>query len=126
MARQIRLEFSGALYHITTCGALREDIFLRDDDRSGWQLTALIWYERKENCHHRYCRCARQLRGFETLAENLIKYNDSNVPIADVRRYCLNLEIRSKLIDCCDHHRPRSYGSIVILVVCSDLRDLGV
>ena len=33
MARPLRLEFAGALYHITTRGDRREDIFLDDHDR---------------------------------------------------------------------------------------------
>ncbi|MCL4471422.1 MAG: transposase [Gammaproteobacteria bacterium] len=36
MARPLRLEFSGALYHVTSRGDRREDIFLSDDDRSDW------------------------------------------------------------------------------------------
>ena len=36
MARPLRLEFSGALYHVTTRGDRREDIFLSDEDRSDW------------------------------------------------------------------------------------------
>ena len=38
MARPLRLEFAGTLYHITSRGDGREDIFLSDDDR-------LIWLE---------------------------------------------------------------------------------
>ena len=33
MARPLRLEFVGALYHITSRGDGREDIFLSDHDR---------------------------------------------------------------------------------------------
>ena len=36
MARPLRLEFAGALYHITSRGDGREDIFLSDDDRLAW------------------------------------------------------------------------------------------
>ena len=36
MARPLRLEFSGALYHITSRGDRQEDIFLSDDDREDW------------------------------------------------------------------------------------------
>ena len=32
MARQLRLEFSGALYHITSRGDRREDIFYTDSE----------------------------------------------------------------------------------------------
>ncbi len=40
MARPLRLEFAGALYHVTSRGDRREDIFLSDDDRNDW-LTVL-------------------------------------------------------------------------------------
>ena len=33
MARQLRIQFSGALYHITSRGNEKKDIFQRDDDR---------------------------------------------------------------------------------------------
>jgi putative transposase len=34
MVRRIRLEFAGALYHVTSRGDRREDIYL-DDERQG-------------------------------------------------------------------------------------------
>ena len=36
MTRPLRLEFAGALYHITSRGDRREDIYLNDDDRCDW------------------------------------------------------------------------------------------
>ena len=39
MARPLRLELAGALYHITSRGDGREDIFLSDDDRVAWLET---------------------------------------------------------------------------------------
>jgi REP element-mobilizing transposase RayT len=36
MTRPLRLEFSNALYHVTSRGDRREDIFLSDDDRNDW------------------------------------------------------------------------------------------
>jgi len=36
MSRPLRLEFSGALYHVTSRGDRQEDIFLNDDDRRDW------------------------------------------------------------------------------------------
>jgi putative transposase len=33
MARPLRIEFAGALYHLTSRGDRREDIFLDDADR---------------------------------------------------------------------------------------------
>jgi len=36
MARPLRLEFAGALYHVTSRGDRREDIYLTDDDRNAY------------------------------------------------------------------------------------------
>jgi len=36
MARPLRLEFAGALYHVTSRGDRRESISLNDDDRNDW------------------------------------------------------------------------------------------
>lgn len=36
MVRPLRLEFAGAIYHVTSRGDRREDIFLNDDDRCDW------------------------------------------------------------------------------------------
>ncbi|UTF59277.1 transposase [Gilvimarinus sp. DA14] len=36
MARPLRIEFAGALYHVTSRGDGREDIYLNDEDRAVW------------------------------------------------------------------------------------------
>ena len=36
MARPLRIEYAGALYHVTSRGDGREDIYLSDDDRALW------------------------------------------------------------------------------------------
>jgi REP element-mobilizing transposase RayT len=36
MARPLRIEFAGALYHITSRGDRREDIYHDDSDREDW------------------------------------------------------------------------------------------
>ncbi len=36
MARPPLLEFAGALYHVTSRGDRREDIYLNDEDRAAW------------------------------------------------------------------------------------------
>lgn len=33
MARPLRIEFAGGLYHVTSRGNAREDIYVDDDDR---------------------------------------------------------------------------------------------
>src|SRR5262249_61874578 len=36
MARPLRIEFGGALYHVTSRGDRREDIYFNDSDREAW------------------------------------------------------------------------------------------
>ena len=36
MTRPLRLEFAGALYHVTARGNARQKIFLADEDRHGF------------------------------------------------------------------------------------------
>ena len=36
MARPLRLEYAGALYHVTSRGDRREDIYRDDEDREEW------------------------------------------------------------------------------------------
>ena len=36
MARPLRLELAGSLYHVTSRGDGREDIYLSDEDRVAW------------------------------------------------------------------------------------------
>ena len=36
MSRPLRLELSGGLYHVTSRGDRREDIFVDDIDREAW------------------------------------------------------------------------------------------
>jgi len=39
MARPLRIEYPGALYHITSRGNARDDIYLTDTDRNNFLLT---------------------------------------------------------------------------------------
>ena len=55
MTRPLRLEFAGALYHITARGDRREDIFFRDQDRTDF-LTILSQVCARFNwVVHAYC-----------------------------------------------------------------------
>jgi len=36
MSRPLRLEFGGALYHVTSCGDRREDIYETDEDHQAF------------------------------------------------------------------------------------------
>ena len=72
MARPLRLEFSGALYHVTSRGDRREDIFLNDDDRHAW-LAVLGLVCKLFNCVvHAYCQMGNHYHlVVETLEGNL-------------------------------------------------------
>ena len=55
MSRPLRIEFAGALYHVTSCGDGREVIFLDDEDRQGF-LDVLSELVRDFNwAVHAYC-----------------------------------------------------------------------
>ncbi len=56
MARPLRLEFSGALYHLTSRGDRREDIFLSDDDRRDWLEVLGIVCARFNWVVHAFCQ----------------------------------------------------------------------
>ena len=55
MARPLRLEFPGALYHVTSRGNRRESIYQDDNDRQ--EFLALLGTVRERNnwCIHAYC-----------------------------------------------------------------------
>ncbi|MEH6570969.1 MAG: transposase [Halioglobus sp.] len=55
MARPLRIEFSGALYHVTSRGDGREDIFLDDSDREMFLGVLDQVYERFNWECHSYC-----------------------------------------------------------------------
>ncbi|MGH7801397.1 MAG: transposase, partial [Thermodesulfobacteriota bacterium] len=55
MARPLRLEFPGALYHITSRGNARQEIFLSDDDRTSFlNLLGREVEQQRWRCHA-YC-----------------------------------------------------------------------
>ncbi len=56
MARPLRLEFSGAIYHITSRGDRREDIYLKDEDRVDWLDILANVCERFNWVIHAYCQ----------------------------------------------------------------------
>lgn len=55
MARPLRLEFAGALYHVTTRGDRREDIYLTDNDRNAYLEILGEVCERYNWIIHAYC-----------------------------------------------------------------------
>lgn len=56
MARPLRLELSGGLYHATSRGNDREAIFLSDDDRITWLKTLAEVCQRFNWVCHAYCQ----------------------------------------------------------------------
>jgi putative transposase len=56
MARPLRLELAGALYHVTSRGDGREDIFLSDEDRIAWLETLAEVCKRFNWACHAYCQ----------------------------------------------------------------------
>ena len=56
MAKPLRLEFSSALYHVTSRGDRREDIFLGDDDSSDWLEVLGIVCARFNWVVHAFCQ----------------------------------------------------------------------
>lgn len=56
MARPLRIEYPGALYHITSRGDRREDIYLDDEDREAWLEVLATTCERFNWVVHAYCQ----------------------------------------------------------------------
>jgi len=56
MARPLRIEFAGALYHVISRGDGRDDVFLDDDDRDLWLEVLERTCERFNWIVHAYCQ----------------------------------------------------------------------
>lgn len=56
MARPLRLEFAGAVYHVTSRGDRREDIFLDEEDRQTWLAVLSLVCDRFNWLVHAYCQ----------------------------------------------------------------------
>lgn len=55
MARPLRIEFPGAVYHITSRGNARQAIFIDDEDRGGFLDVVSMVVERFQWLCHAYC-----------------------------------------------------------------------
>ena len=55
MARPLRIEYDGALYHVTSRGNARENIFFDDEDRNLFLDTLASVKERSNWLCHAYC-----------------------------------------------------------------------
>jgi REP element-mobilizing transposase RayT len=56
MARPLRIELSGGLYHVTSRGDRREDIYFSEDDRRTWLAVFSQVCERFNWVCHAYCQ----------------------------------------------------------------------
>ena len=74
MARPLRIDFEGAVYHVTTRGNARQDIFLHDEDRAEFlNVFADVVDRFGWNCHA-YCLMANHYHLLiETPKANLSK-----------------------------------------------------
>jgi len=74
MARPIRIEYAGALYHVTSRGDRREDIYLNDDDRTDWLDVLGQTCKRFNWVIHAYCQMSNHYHLLvETIDGNLSK-----------------------------------------------------
>ncbi|WP_222619412.1 REP-associated tyrosine transposase [Undibacterium hunanense] len=72
MVRPLRLEFAGALYHVTSRGDRREDIYLDDDDRQEWLTVLAEVCDRFNWAVHAYCEMSNHYHLLvETIDGNL-------------------------------------------------------
>ena len=56
MSRPLRLEIAGGLYHVTSRGDRREDIYHDDADRDAWLATLAQTCERYNWLIHAWCQ----------------------------------------------------------------------
>ena len=74
MARPLRLELTGALYHVTSRGDGRDNIYLADEDRLAWLETLAQVCERFNWVCHAYCQMTNHYHlVVETPEANLAK-----------------------------------------------------
>jgi REP element-mobilizing transposase RayT len=74
MARPLRLEFAGGIYHVTSRGDRREDIYLDDDDRADWLEVLDKVCGRFNWVVHAYCQMTNHYHLLvETVEGNLSK-----------------------------------------------------
>ena len=72
MARQLRIELAGGLYHVTSRGDRREDIFLKDADRQEWLAVLAQVCERFNWVCHAWCQMTNHYHlVVETVEANL-------------------------------------------------------
>ncbi len=73
MARPLRLEFAGGIYHVTSRGDRREDIYLDDEDRADWMEVLCKACDRYNWVVHAYCQMTNHYHLLETVDGDLSK-----------------------------------------------------
>ena len=74
MARPLRIEYPGAIYHVTSRGDRREDIYLDDEDRWQWLEIFGVVCERFNWRCHAWCLMSNHYHiVIETVDGNLSK-----------------------------------------------------
>ena len=115
MARPLRIEYAGAVYHVTSRGDRREAIFLDDEDRVLWlELFGLVCERFNWRCHawvlmdnHYHIvveavegnlsKGMRQLNGVYTHAVLLLcVYHCSAIQLRWLRRWPFGLQVDSQ------------------------------
>jgi putative transposase len=72
MSRPLRLELAGGLYHVTSRGDRREDIYLDDDDRELWLAILAHVCKRHNWICHAWCQMSNHYHlVIETVEGNL-------------------------------------------------------
>ena len=87
MARPLRLEFAGALYHVTARGNRREDIYLDDGDRELFLSILGNVCDRFNWAVHAYCLTTNHYQSYCQI-------------------WCMGIKPRSCLIDPVPVRRP--------------------
>jgi REP element-mobilizing transposase RayT len=80
LARPLRIEFAGALYHLTTRGNAQQDIFKDDEDRQMFLETLAKVCERYQWLCHAYCQMSNHYHllietGTPTLSKGMRQLN---------------------------------------------------
>ncbi len=71
--RPLRLKFAAAVYHVTSCGDRREDIYWNGDDHRAWLAVLSLVCERFKWIVHTWCQMSNQYHIF-------IKPPDGSLP----------------------------------------------
>ena len=72
MARPLRFEFAGAIYHVTSRGDKREDIYVTDKDQQDWPGVLRQTCERFNWVVHAWCQMSNHYHfQVETVDGNL-------------------------------------------------------